>query len=73
MMLKVITLRIRARPEATMTPQTVLITGIGGFIAKRLAADLLAAGHSVTGSLRDPRRAGEVRGALALLRVDMAS
>ncbi len=48
-----------------MTPKTVLITGIGGFIAKRLAADLLAAGHVVTGSLRDPDRAGEVRGALA--------
>lgn len=45
-------------------PQTVLLTGVTGFIAKRIALDLLNAGHSVTGSLRSTNRADEVRDAL---------
>lgn len=45
--------------------QTVVLTGISGFIAKHVALKLLAAGHSVRGSLRNMDRAGEVRAALA--------
>jgi dihydroflavonol-4-reductase len=45
-------------------PETVLLTGITGFIAKRIALDLLEAGHTVRGSLRTPARAEEVRAAL---------
>ena len=45
--------------------QTVLLTGITGFIAKRIALDLLEAGHTVRGSLRSAARADEVRGALS--------
>ncbi len=45
-------------------PQTVLLTGITGFIAKRIALDLLNAGHTVRGSLRSAGRADEVRDAL---------
>ena len=44
--------------------QTVLLTGISGFIAKRIALDLLQAGHRVTGTLRSLTRADEVRAAL---------
>ena len=32
----------------------ILLTGAGGFIARRIALDLLEAGHSVRGSLRNP-------------------
>ena len=32
----------------------ILLTGAGGFVARRIALDLLEAGHSVRGSLRDP-------------------
>jgi dihydroflavonol-4-reductase len=46
-------------------PQTVLLTGISGFIAKHIAAKLLAAGHTVCGSVRRMDRADEVRAALA--------
>ncbi|MGR3484563.1 MAG: NAD-dependent epimerase/dehydratase family protein [Paracoccaceae bacterium] len=42
----------------------VLLTGITGFIAKRIALDLLRAGHHVTGSRRTPARDAEVRDAL---------
>lgn len=44
--------------------KTVLLTGISGFIAKRIALDLLQAGHSVVGTLRSTSRADEVRAAL---------
>lgn len=42
----------------------VVLTGITGFIAKRIALDLLEAGHSVRGSLRKLSRADEVRNAI---------
>lgn len=42
----------------------VFLTGISGFIAKRIALDLLEGGHSVTGSLRNMSRVEEVRDAL---------
>jgi dihydroflavonol-4-reductase len=44
--------------------KTVVLTGITGFIAKRIALDLLEAGYSVRGSLRSQSRADEVRDAL---------
>jgi len=44
--------------------QTILLTGITGFIAKRIAFDLLEAGYTVRGSLRSTKRADEVREAL---------
>jgi len=45
-------------------PTTIVLTGITGFIAKRIALDLLDAGHAVRGSLRAMSRADEVRDAL---------
>ena len=45
--------------------ETILLTGISGFIAKHVAAKLLNAGYGVRGSLRRLERAGEVRAALA--------
>lgn len=42
----------------------IFLTGITGFIAKRIAADLLVAGHRITGSLRSPDRGEEVRAAV---------
>lgn len=45
-------------------PETILLTGISGFIAKHVAARLLAAGHSLRGSVRRIERADEVRAAL---------
>lgn len=44
--------------------KTVVLTGVTGFIAKRIALDLLEAGHTVRGSLRSAKRADEVRNAL---------
>ena len=44
--------------------QTILLTGVSGFIAKRIAYDLLEAGYSVRGSLRSMARAVEVRAAM---------
>jgi len=44
--------------------QNVLLTGISGFIAKRIAFDLLKAGMAVTGSLRSAGREDEVRAAM---------
>lgn len=44
--------------------QTVLLTGITGFIAKHVALDLLKQGYAVRGSLRSRSREDEVRSAL---------
>ncbi|MFQ6553517.1 NAD-dependent epimerase/dehydratase family protein [Aestuariibius insulae] len=44
--------------------QTVLLTGVTGFIARHIAAKLLNAGYAVRGTLRDPARAEEVRDAI---------
>jgi dihydroflavonol-4-reductase len=43
---------------------TILLTGISGFIAKHIALKLLNAGFAVRGTLRKPARADEVRSAL---------
>jgi dihydroflavonol-4-reductase len=45
-------------------PDHVLLTGVSGFIAKRIALDLLESGHTVRGSLRSLKRAEEVRAAV---------
>jgi dihydroflavonol-4-reductase len=44
--------------------ECVLLTGASGFIAKHILLKLLAAGHSVRATLRDPARAAEVRAAV---------
>lgn len=44
--------------------KTILLTGITGFIAKRIALDLLNGGYAVRGSLRSMKRAEEVRDAV---------
>jgi len=54
-------------------PKTVVLTGVTGFIAKRIALDLLEAGHSVRGSLRAMTRADEVRDALRSQLTDPAA
>lgn len=51
----------------------VFLTGVTGFIAKRIALDLLTAGHSVTGSLRSVTRADEVRDAIGPYLADPAA
>lgn len=45
-------------------PKRIFLTGASGFIAKHVLLKLLNAGHVVTGSLRSPDRADEVRNAL---------
>jgi len=45
-------------------PSHVFLTGVTGFIAKRIALDLLNAGHSLKSSLRNINRADEVRDAV---------
>lgn len=46
-------------------PQTVLVTGATGYIAKHLVLQLLNAGYDVTGSARSLSREAELRAALA--------
>ncbi|MEM1376419.1 MAG: aldehyde reductase [Pseudomonadota bacterium] len=46
-------------------PQTIILTGITGFIAKHIAQQLLNAGYQVRGTLRSMDRADEVRDAIA--------
>jgi dihydroflavonol-4-reductase len=46
-------------------PDTVLVTGVSGFIAKHVALKLLEAGYDVRGTVRTERRADEVRKAIA--------
>ncbi len=43
---------------------TILLTGISGFIAKHVALKLLNAGYAVRGTIRSPKREDEVRSAL---------
>ena len=50
---------------------TVLVTGIGGFIAKHVALALLTAGYNVRGSIRSPAAADEIRATLALHGADI--
>jgi dihydroflavonol-4-reductase len=45
--------------------ETVLVTGVSGFIAKHVALALLKAGYSVRGTVRSQDREEEVRSALA--------
>ena len=45
--------------------QTIVLTGISGFIAKHMALQLLNAGYAVRGTLRNSAREAEVRAALA--------
>ena len=44
---------------------TVLVTGVSGFIGGHIAAELLRRGYVVRGSVRSPARAAEVRAAMA--------
>lgn len=44
--------------------ETILLTGVSGFIAKHIALAALLRGHSLRGTLRSPDRAEEVRAAL---------
>lgn len=53
--------------------QTILLTGVSGFIAKRIAFDLLHAGHNVVGTLRTPSREAEVRSALVANGLDASA
>lgn len=45
-------------------PQTILLTGVTGYIAKHIALQLLAAGYHVRGTLRDLSRGAEVTAAV---------
>lgn len=53
--------------------QTILLTGITGFIAKQIAADLLNAGHTVRGSLRNLDRIQEVKEAIKPVLTDRSA
>ena len=46
-------------------PQTVLVTGSTGYIAKHIVLQLLNGGYTVVGSLRSPAREDELRAAIA--------
>jgi dihydroflavonol-4-reductase len=45
--------------------QTIVLTGISGFIAKHVALQLLNAGYAVRGTVRNPARGDQVRAAIA--------
>lgn len=51
-------------------PDTVLLTGITGFLGGHLARELLASGYHVRGSLRNPARAKVTSEALAAMGAD---
>ena len=46
-------------------PNTILVTGATGYIARHIVAGLLKRGHSVVGSARSEARDGEIRAAIA--------
>jgi dihydroflavonol-4-reductase len=50
-----------------MTDKTILVTGISGFIAKHCALDLLRHGYKVRGTVRNLKKAEEVKATLAPL------
>jgi CDP-glucose 4,6-dehydratase len=52
---------IAEREERSWTGRRVFITGVGGFVASHLAAELAAQGASVVGVLRDSRGARRLR------------
>ncbi|KQT83547.1 NAD-dependent epimerase/dehydratase family protein [Aurantimonas sp. Leaf443] len=56
-----------------MAGDTVLLTGITGFIAKHVAVALVQAGYRVRGTVRDLARADEVRAAVRAGGADPAS
>jgi dihydroflavonol-4-reductase len=51
---------------------TVLVTGVSGFIGGHIAAELLRRGYAVRGSVRSPARAADVRAAMAKAGADDA-
>jgi dihydroflavonol-4-reductase len=61
------------RYKGPMMTETILLTGISGFIAKHIALQLLNAGYAVRGTIRTPARADEVRMALSPHLTDPAS
>ncbi len=54
-------------------PETIVLTGVSGFIAKHIALAALNRGHSLRGTLRSLDRADEVRAALAPQLADPAA
>lgn len=46
--------------------QTVVVTGVGGYIAKYVAAELLTSGYSVIGTVRSIKRADAIRSAIGV-------
>ena len=48
-----------------MSTPPIVVTGCTGFIAKHVVAELLKRGHNVRGTLRDMRKADDVRRAVA--------
>ncbi len=50
----------RTATDGVSDMDVILVTGIGGFIGRHIAAELLRAGFSVRGTLRDAGRTGEI-------------
>ena len=53
-------------------PQTVLLTGVSGYIGLHIAQQLLTAGFAVRGSVRSKNKEKEVRETLAATDVDIS-
>jgi len=56
-----------------MSSETVLVTGISGYIALYCAADLLRAGYKVRGSVRSKTKEKEVRDTMEAASIDCAN